>query len=137
MAADTQIKPDSTKLPHFLRIADFYIDCAKYEDPALFTVEPRVGAKGSVEPDVFMIWKNAPFYVEIQRTQYSARVFSDKLARYERHYNGGDWRNYEWQPADGALFPHVWIVGATQYDVGGTPFNVLQSRSVGELFALT
>ena len=49
------------------------------EKPKVFEVEPKVGEKGTVEPDVFAIWRKAPFYIEVQRNIYSAKVFKAKL----------------------------------------------------------
>src|SRR4051812_25190453 len=39
------IKKDSAKIPHFLKIVDFYKTLLEYETPRIFNVEPKYGAK--------------------------------------------------------------------------------------------
>lgn len=135
MPYESKIKPDSTKIPHFLRIVGFYRDVRKHERPKIFTVEPKYGAKGTVEPDIFMIWKGSPFFVEIQRTQYTQKVMDAKLDRYEAYYHGEEWKKERWQPKKKAYFPHVWIITDTQYKISKRPYQVMQSATVDELFA--
>ncbi len=91
------IKKDSTKIPHFLKIVEFYKSLLKFEEPKTFIVEPKYG-KGYMEPDAFMIWKRAPFFVEIQRSVYSARVMDEKVKRYEEYFFSNEWQQEAWQP---------------------------------------
>lgn len=77
--AERRIKPDSQKINHFLAIADFYKQLKRINSPRVFEVEPKLGGKGLPEPDIFTIWKGAPWYVEIQRTRY--RPDRDKSSR--------------------------------------------------------
>ena len=79
-----------------------------------------------------MIWKGAPFFVEIQRSIYSNKVFSEKMDRYEAFYHGDLWRQESWQPTDRQFFPNVWVIGETKYEIGQRPFRVFQSRNVEE-----
>ncbi|CAM3816147.1 hypothetical protein GCM10009865_51830 [Aeromicrobium ponti] len=39
------IKKDSAKIPHFLKIVEFYKSLIKYEDPKTFMVEPKYDSK--------------------------------------------------------------------------------------------
>lgn len=136
-SAESTIKKESAKIPHFLKIVDFYTQLRKVELPSSFVVEPKLGAKGTVEPDVFMIWRKAPFYVEVQRNTYSDKVFSEKMDRYETHYHSGDWKGESWQPKDKKYFPYVWIISETKYSIGSKSFQVFQSKDVEEfLYAL-
>ncbi|OBZ13322.1 replication-relaxation family protein [Bacillus sp. FJAT-26390] len=121
------IKKDSAKIGHFLAIVEFYRQLRKYEQPRTFVVEPKIGGKGLPEPDAFVIWKNTPFYVEIQNSVYTEKQMTEKLNRYEAHYLSGDWEKAEWQPRDKKIYPFVWIVGAGRYDVGVRSFKVMQS----------
>jgi hypothetical protein len=41
--APCPIKKDSTKIPHFLKIVEFYKSLLKYEEPKSFIVEPKFG----------------------------------------------------------------------------------------------
>jgi hypothetical protein len=129
---ESNMKKDSMKIPHFLKIVEFYREISKHETPRIFNVEPKYGDKGTVEPDTFMIWRKAPFYVEIQRSVYSAKVFSEKMDRYETFFHGDTWRHESWQPRDKQYFPNIWVIGETRYDVGQRPFRVFQSRNVEE-----
>lgn len=124
--AEYRIKPDSQKINHFLAIADFYRQIKRIEGPRVFDVEPKLGGKGLPEPDIFTIWKGAPWYVEIQRTHYSDKVMTEKLNRYEQYYIGGEWEKASWQPPGKRLFPYLWIVGKGTYKVEGRPFRVFQ-----------
>jgi hypothetical protein len=131
-AAESNMKQDSMKIPHFLKIVEFYREISKHETPRIFNVEPKFGDKGTVEPDGFMIWRKAPFYVEIQRSVYSAKVFSEKMDRYEAFFHGDTWRQESWQPKERQFFPNIWVIGETRYDIGQRPFRVFQSRNVEE-----
>ncbi|WP_339193107.1 replication-relaxation family protein [Paenibacillus sp. FSL W8-1287] len=125
------IKKDSAKIGHFLAIVDFYKQIRKAEAPRVFEVEPKVGGKGRPEPDVFCIWKGAPWFVEIQRSQFSDKVMQEKMNRYEQYYLSGEWEQEPWQPAGKKLFPYVWIVGAGKYKTEGRPFRVFQDNVEG------
>lgn len=129
------IKKDSQKIPHFLAILDFYKQLLKVKPPTTFTIEPKYG-KGYMEPDVFMIFQKAPFFVEIQKSIYSKQVMQKKMERYERYFASGEWQREPWQPrGDKKYFPHVWIITDTRYDIDSKRFQIIQSKNVGELFA--
>jgi hypothetical protein len=83
--APCPIKKDFTKIPHFLKIVEFYKSLLKYEEPKSFIVEPKFG-KGFMEPDASMRWKKGPFFVEIQRSVYSDKVMQEKVGRYEAYF---------------------------------------------------
>jgi hypothetical protein len=131
-----QIKKDSSKLQHYLAMCDFYLECKKYDSPKRFTIEPKIGDKGTIEPDMFMIWQNAPFFVELQRSHYSDKVMQAKLSRYEEYFHSEEWHSLEWQPKDRApIFPRVWIVSDHKYNAI-TPFKVVQTKSVEEFIGM-
>ncbi|MCM3405932.1 replication-relaxation family protein [Cytobacillus oceanisediminis] len=110
------IKKDSTKIPHFLRIVEFYKSLGKYSEPKTFIVEPKYG-KGFMEPDAFMIWKKAPFFVEIQRSIYSEKVMNEKIQRYEAYYMSNEWQQEPWQPQNKKVFPAVIVITDTRYKI--------------------
>ncbi|WP_078431014.1 replication-relaxation family protein [Alkalihalobacterium alkalinitrilicum] len=124
------IKTDSQKIPHFLAILDFYKQVRKYAEPSIFTIEPKYG-KGYMEPDIFMIWKGAPFFVEIQKSVYSKSVMGAKMQRYEDFYNSREWESEPWQ-GEKKYFPNVWFITDTRYDVTSNHFRIFQSRTVQE-----
>lgn len=124
--AGRSIKPDSQKINHFLAIADFYKQLRRMEPPRVFEVEPKLGEKGLPEPDAFVIWKGAPWFVEIQRTQYSEKMMTEKINRYEKYFVSGEWEREPWQPKDKKIFPYIWIIGIVKYSIGNRPFRVFQ-----------
>lgn len=124
---EQRMKPDSQKVAHFLAIADVYRRLRSVEVPRVFDVEPKLGGKGHPEPDVFAIWKAAPWFIEVQRTTYTEKYMAEKLNRYEVYYNSGEWERAVWQPASKKVFPYVWIVGAGRYKIEGRPYKVYQN----------
>lgn len=126
------IKKDSTKIPHFLKIVEFYKCTKKYEDPKSFIVEPKYG-KGYMEPDAFMIWKRGPFFVEIQRSVYSDRVMDEKIKRYEDYYCSNEWQQEPWQPANKKVFPTILVVTDTRYNIDSPNIKFIQVPNVSEL----
>lgn len=135
--APSSIKKDSTKIPHFLRIADFYISLLKYEEPKMFICEPKYSKKGEyMEPDGFMLWKRAPFFVEIQRSVYSAKVMAEKVARYEAYFLSNEWQNEAWQPANKKIFPTIILVTDTRYSIDSAYVKFLQVQNIDQVVAM-
>lgn len=128
------IKKNSAKIPHFLAIARFYMDVLKIEDIKQFNVEPKYG-KGYMEPDAFMIWKRAPFFVEIQRSLYSHKVMMDKYNRYLAYYMSNEWQQEPWQPADKKVFPKILLITDTRYALPShSVMKFIQLTEIRELF---
>ena len=132
--ADNTIKKDSTKIPHFLAICNFYVELCKIEKPKIFNVEPKF-SKGFPEPDAFFIWRGAPFYLELQRTKYSTKQFLEKVQRYDHYYLSKEFENEKWQPTDKKYFPSVWVTGETGYSVGVRSYRIIQA-SVEEMLIM-
>lgn len=130
------IKKDSAKIPHFLKIVEFYGDLLKHQAPQSFIVEPKYG-KGYMEPDIFMIWKRAPFFVEIQRSVYSHKIMSDKVDRYEAYRLSGEWKNESWQPHDRKVFPTVIVVTDTRYNIESPFVKFIQIQNLEQLVNMT
>jgi hypothetical protein len=116
------IKLDSVKIPHFLRIADFYLDVCKHGKPSVFQVEPKYG-KGFPEPDAFMTFRGVNFFCEIQRTAFSTAQIADKVKRYETYYSSGIWREYS------GTFPNVLIISETHVPAVSDKIRILQANS--------
>lgn len=108
------IKKDSAKIPHFLKIVEFYRSLLRFEDPETFIVEPKYG-KGFMEPDAFMIWKRSPFFIEIQRSVYSERIMNEKFNRYVSYFLSNEWQQESWQPVDKKIFPKIILISDTKY----------------------
>lgn len=128
----SSIKKDSTKIPHFLKIVEFYKSLLNFEGPKTFIVEPKYG-KGYMEPDVFMIWKRAPFFVEIQHSVYSARVMDEKVKRYEEYFFSNKWKQEAWQPQKKKVFPAVIIITDTRYNIESSYFRFYQVPNISQL----
>jgi hypothetical protein len=116
------IKLDSVKIPHFLRIADFYLDVCKYESPITFQVEPKYG-KGMPEPDAYMTFRDVNFFCEIQRTSFSTAQITDKVKRYEMYYDFGTWREYS------EHFPTILVISDTHIPAVSDKVRILQANS--------
>ena len=131
------IKKDSSKIPHFLAIADFYISLLRYQPSNQFIVEPKYG-KGFMEPDIFMIWRRAPFFVEIQRSVYSKNVMNAKFERYQEYYDSGQWQNEPWQPSNTKVFPRVLLITDTRYELPThSPIKFFQAQNLEQFTAIT
>ncbi|PFA66860.1 hypothetical protein CN378_12660 [Bacillus sp. AFS015802] len=130
------IKKDSAKIPHFLKIVEFYGDLLKHQAPHTFIVEPKYG-KGYMEPDIFMIWKRAPFFVEIQRSVYSHKIMSEKLDRYEAYRLSKEWENEPWQPTENKVFPKVILITDTRYNIDSPFVKFIQVQNINQLVAMS
>lgn len=126
------IKKDSAKIPHFLQIVAFYKSLLKYQIPQSFIVEPKYG-KGYMEPDAFMIWKRAPFFVEIQRSIYSDKIMQEKIKRYEDYYISKKWEEENWQPQSKKVFPTVIVITNTRYQLDSEYINFHQVETIDQL----
>lgn len=131
-ASPSPIKKDSTKIPHFLKIAEFYKSLIKYEPPKSFIVEPKYG-KGYMEPDAFMRWKKGPFFVEIQRSVYSDKVMKEKVSRYEAYYLSNEWKKEPWQPNNIKVFPTVLMITDTRYNITSEHVRFIQVQNIEQL----
>lgn len=121
------IKKDSQKIKHYRAITHFFLDINRLEAPDVFEVEVKF-EKGLCEPDIFMIWKDQPYFVEIQLSSYTPKMMNDKMKRYQLYYVKKDWRREWWQKGD-PIFPTIWIVTDVMYTLQ-TPFKVIQSKSI-------
>lgn len=129
------IKRDSNKIDHYLAIADVYATLRSTGKLRRFDVEPRYDA--DVRPDIFVIFKGAPFFIEVQQSQYSSRQFAQKLARYEDLRSSAEWRGWSWQTKDKPVFPYLLVFGRGTYEVGGVAVKPHQYRDVNEFLRLT
>lgn len=126
------IKKDSTKIPHFLKIVEFYRQTNMYHSPRTFIVEPKYG-KGYMEPDAFMIWKGSPFFLEIQRSVYSEKVMNEKVQRYESYFISNEWEQEPWQPNNKKVFPAVIMITDTRYKLESQYIKFYQVPNISQL----
>jgi hypothetical protein len=118
------IRLTSQKAQHYLAIVDFYRRLLMYKYPTLFTVEPKITEKGGPEPDAFMLWQGAPWFIEMQCSVYSEKMMKEKIKRYEQYYLSEKWKPKRQH------FGHVWIVTEKEYAVSSKYFHIFQSRDV-------
>lgn len=136
-SSPSPIKKDSAKIPHFLAIVQFYNSLRKFSEPKHFIVEPKYG-KQYMEPDAFIIWKRAPFFVEIQRSVYSHKVMMDKYNRYLAYFMSDEWQQEPWQPANKKVFPKILLITDTRYAFPPHPvMKFIQIANINELIPLT
>lgn len=108
-AEGSAIRHDSNKIDHYLAIADVYAALRQAGKLRRFDVEPRYQA--DVRPDIFALYRGAPFWIEVQQSRYTSRQFAAKLARYDAMYESGEWREFPWQAQAKPVFPYVLVFG--------------------------
>jgi hypothetical protein len=129
LSAESGVKANSTKIPHYLEILQTYKEICAFGRPEIFVVEPKY-AKGLAEPDAFFIWRRTPFFLECQRTFYSQKQVAAKFKRYKALYDSGLVFVEPWQPADRKVFPYILVLSESRWSVSGDyPFKVVQAQS--------
>jgi hypothetical protein len=86
-----------------------------------------------MEPDSFMIWKRAPFFVEIQRSVYSDKVMKEKVSRYEAYFMSNEWQKEAWQPENKKVFPAVLMLTDTRYNLESPYVRFIQVQNIQQL----
>ncbi|WP_251034442.1 hypothetical protein [Priestia megaterium] len=106
-----------------------------YSVPKQVIVEDKpTGRKGGIEPDLFCIFKGSPFWIEIQRNQYSEQKMQAKISLYEEFFFSNDWKALHWQPEDrSAIFPSVILITPIRYAVNSDHIKIIQVASIYEL----
>ncbi|MGC3792312.1 MULTISPECIES: hypothetical protein [Priestia] len=135
LPVDAKIKKNSQKILHFLSILDVYKQMCTYSTPKQVMVEDKpTGRKGGIEPDLFCIFKGSPFWIEIQRNQYSEQKMQAKISLYEEFFFSDEWRSLHWQLEDrSALFPSVILITPVRYSVSSEHIRLIQVTSIHEL----
>nr|WP_280146750.1 hypothetical protein [Priestia megaterium]MDH3169240.1 hypothetical protein [Priestia megaterium] len=92
------------------------------------------GRKGGIEPDLFCIFKGSPFWIEIQRTQYSEQKMQAKINLYEEFFFSDEWKALHWQPEGrSSIFPSVILITPVRYAVSSEHIRIIQVASIHEL----
>ncbi|RLQ01503.1 hypothetical protein [Geobacillus stearothermophilus] len=127
--AESNIKKNSQKIPHYLEIVKVYKEILSAGPVEQFIVEPKY-RKGLAEPDAFFIYQRTPFFLECQRTFYTEKMIEEKLSRYIALYESGLIAEEPWQPAGKVVFPYILILSDTRYALDRPyPFRVFQAPS--------
>ncbi|WDL89820.1 hypothetical protein IUJ58_26075 (plasmid) [Priestia aryabhattai] len=135
LPVDAKIKKNSQKILHFLSILDVYKQMCTYSVPKQVIVEDKpTGRKGGIEPDLFCIFRGSPFWIEIQRNQYSDQKIQAKITLYEEFFFSDEWKALDWQPEDrAAIFPSVMLITPIRYAVSSEHIRIIQVASIHEL----
>ncbi|PGR78218.1 hypothetical protein COD13_28520 [Priestia megaterium] len=135
LPVDAKVKKNSQKILHFLSILDAYKQMCTYSTPKQVIVEDKpTGRKGGIEPDLFCIFKGSPFWIEIQRNQYSEQKMQAKISLYEEFFFSDEWKALQWQPEDrAALFPSIILITPVRYAVSSDHIRIIQVGSIYEL----
>ncbi|WP_455931211.1 hypothetical protein [Priestia aryabhattai] len=135
LPVDAKIKKNSQKILHFLSILDVYKQMCTYSTPKQIIVEDKpTGQKGGIEPDLFCIFKGSPFWIEIQRNQYSEQKMREKIHLYEEFFFSDEWKTLHWQREDrAAIFPSVILITPVRYAVNSDHIRIIQVASIHEL----
>lgn len=128
--AEMNINIASQKIDHYRAIFSVYKEMRQLGGLTRFDVEPKLGPKGTVEPDIFCIWKRAPFFIEVQHSNfYRSDYMTKKLARYDKYKYSRVWEQLDWQPDGKKYFPKLWIIGDHKYN----GIDALQTKTVADL----
>ncbi|WP_085523831.1 helix-turn-helix domain-containing protein [Tuberibacillus sp. Marseille-P3662] len=132
----TTVKKGSSKISHFLKIVECYKEMRKIGGIKQFEVEPKFGDKGTIEPDIFTIWQNAPFFIEVQNSlTYSNKNMRDKLERYKAYKRSELWKELSWQVYGKEVFPTVLIITDKNYDTSFVnDFKVYQAKIISNFY---
>ncbi|QTL52627.1 hypothetical protein [Priestia aryabhattai] len=135
LPVDAKIKKNSQKILHFLSILDVYKQMCSYSMPKSIIVEDKpTRRKGGIEPDLFCIFKGSPFWIEIQRNQYSEQKIQAKINLYEEFFFSDEWKTLQWQPEDrAAIFPSVILITPVRYAVSSDHIRIIQVASIDKL----
>ena len=135
LPVDAKIKKNSQKILHFLSILDIYKQMCTHSAPKQVIVEDKpTGRKGGIEPDLFCIFKGSPFWIEIQRNQYSEQKMQAKINLYEEFFFSDEWKSLRWQPEERApIFPSVILITPVRYAVNSDHIRIIQVASIHEL----
>ncbi|MDC0706768.1 hypothetical protein [Priestia sp. AB] len=135
LPVDAKIKKNSQKILHFLSILEIYKQMCTYSTPKHVIVEDKpTGRKGGIEPDLFCIFKGSPFWIEIQRNQYSEQKMQAKINLYEEFFFSDEWQASHWQPEDRpALFPSIILITPVRYAVNSEHIRIIQVASIHKL----
>ena len=126
------VKKESQKVKHYLAIVDFYIELCKFQEPTVFQVEQRYGSN-FMQPDIFMVWNNNKFFVEIQRSRYTSEIMEEKLKRYINYFKFKGWY---WESCENMNpnSPSIWIISKSPYHLGTNNLNIIQTPNVKSFF---
>ncbi|MET1122500.1 hypothetical protein ABWU59_26585 [Priestia megaterium] len=132
LPVDAKIKKNSQKILHFLSILDVYKQMCTYTTPKQVIVEDKpTGRKGGIEPDLFCIFKGSPFWIEIQRNQYSEQKMQAKINLYEEFFFSDEWKALQWQPEERSpIFPSVILITPVRYAVNSDHIRIIQVASI-------
>jgi len=135
LPVDANIKKNSQKILHFLSILDVYKQMCTYITPKQVIVEDKpTRRKGGIEPDLFCIFKGSPFWIEIQRNQYSEQKMQEKINLYEDFFFSDGWKSLHWQPEDRSpIFPSVILITPVRYAVSSDHIRIIQVANIHEL----
>ncbi|RDW15942.1 hypothetical protein [Oceanobacillus chungangensis] len=116
----SNMKRNSTKIPHFLKIVEIYKQLQQHTKIDSFIVEPKY-KKGLAEPDILVTIKGKQFYIEVQRNLYSQKVMDQKIKRYEALKYSNEF----------TMFPFIIMVSDTRYEIN-SDVTVFQVSSIHE-----
>jgi hypothetical protein len=133
-SSEINIKKNSQKTGHFLAILNTYKEMLQHGSFTMFLVEPKYGPKGMAEPDIFCIYRDTPFFIEVQNSYFNEKQINDKLDRYEELYNSGVIDNEPWQLNSKKVFPNVLIISEQRYAIEKSyPFRIMQAPTFNDL----
>lgn len=94
------IHTESSKIRHYLAIADVYIQLGK---PQIYAIEPQINEQYT--PDVYTRINDVPIIIEVQRSYISNKKMQQKINQFVESYRKGEhdatilwvFGNYPWK----------------------------------------
>lgn len=94
------IHTESSKIRHYLAIADVYIQLGK---PRVYAIEPQINEHYT--PDVYARINDVPIIIEVQRSYISNKKMQQKINQFVESYRKGEhdatilwvFGNYPWK----------------------------------------
>ncbi len=116
----------TAKINHWLAITDLYIEISKVEKPLIFIPEYRevIENKKIFSPDVWMVWRKKPYFVEVQRTPIRSKAWQEKWRIYEHVYSRLSERAFQPKPPAKPVKPKILVVTKQQKETIGAPRGI-------------
>jgi hypothetical protein len=121
----SSIKKTSQKIRHYLGITEACREILR-RTPVQFEVEPKLGPKGTVEPDAMFRMNGRHYFLELQRSVYNKRQMNEKIERYETYFSSGAWKDYF------DSFPEIIMVTRSRYEIKSHVVTIVQVRNISD-----
>ena len=122
-----RIHPASKKIDHWLTIGDLWQAMTHTAGrPSTFLTEP----KDSCDFDIYTVWQNRPYLIEIQRSKLSSKEWSKKWCKREKWYQEQGYKNAPWQNGKTIIVPRPILICTEGVKATNVPGFVMNFDSI-------